>query len=303
VVILTAAGSASQPAAAPADLLAKATTYVAAYEAQFSLLVAEERYVQETRARAVSTAGGALSRSNPGGGFGGGSGREERRTLRSDYLLVKIEGGSGWMPFRDVFEVDGRKVRDREDRLSELFLKPSPSTLERAARIVQDSTRHNIGSVTRTINIPTLALLFLLPDVSGRFAFTADGEETIDGRLTARVAYQEVQRPTLIKTTEPTAALNTIAPLVDLPVRGTFWIDPARGTILKSVLIASDAHLQSQITVTYRPEPGMDVLVPAQMEELYAAANDDRHITGTATYTNYRRFQVSTDEAIKKPPG
>jgi hypothetical protein len=28
-------------------------------------------------------------------------------------------------PFRAVFEVGGRKVRDREDRLASLFLKPS----------------------------------------------------------------------------------------------------------------------------------------------------------------------------------
>ena len=303
VVSATAARAQTPPLA---DLVARASQYVAEYERQFSLLVAEEHYQQQTRARDANAGGGGfLSRSNPGGGgFSGPRSREQTRTLKSDYLLVQLEGGGGWLPFRDVFEVDGRKVRDREDRLTALFLKPSASSFERAARIVQDSTRHNIGSVNRTINIPTLALLFLLPDIRPRFRFTIDGEEVVGARRTVKVAYEEVQRPTLIKTTPPGRKMDQPGGLTeDLPVRGTFWIDPADGVILKTQLIAADAFLKSQTVVTFRTEPGLAVLVPNQMEEIYSAANDDLDITGTATYTNYRRFQVNTDENVKKPPG
>ena len=114
------------------------------------------------------------------------------------------------MPFRDVFEVDSRKVRDREERLATLFLKPSESSLSQAMLIMQDSTRHNLGNVVRTINIPTLALMLLHESVTNRFEFVANGSETVAGQSTVIVQYREVQRPALIRT----------GPDRELPLRG-----------------------------------------------------------------------------------
>ena len=52
--------------------------------------------------------------------------RPRRRCrLRSDLLLVKTEADEGWVSFRDVYDVDGAPVRDRDDRLKKLFLEPS----------------------------------------------------------------------------------------------------------------------------------------------------------------------------------
>ena len=279
------------------EVLSRASRYVAAYENRFSVLVAEERYVQETRRQTVTT-GGNLSQQNPGGGFSGPRGAEQRRVLRADYLIVKLEGGGGWMPFRDVFEVDGRAVRDREDRLAALFLKPSASSFAQAARIMAESTRHNIGSITRTINIPTLALLLLHPDVVSRFTFTRGD---VDAEGDWAIEYREEARPTLIKTMAR-GAHGLASPTADLPLRGRMWIDPISGALSKTELVASDALLQTKIVVTYRHDPTLDLRVPAQMDEFYSTPADERDIVGTATYTNYRRFQVSTAEAIKKPP-
>ena len=50
------------------------------------------------------------------------------RELKSDLLLLKPAGADAWMAFRDVFEVDGEPVRDRTERLSQLFLERTPST-------------------------------------------------------------------------------------------------------------------------------------------------------------------------------
>jgi hypothetical protein len=158
-VAMTAAGAAT--AAQPAslgDVLARAEQYVTQYERRFSALVAEEHYVLEVR-RPAAQRGGV----------------RESRTLRSDYLLVQLDAGAGWMPFRDVFEVDGRRVRDREDRLGRLFMVPATeAAFDQAVRIMADSTRYDLGGVTRTINVPTLALLFLHPE---EYAGTED-----DGR-------------------------------------------------------------------------------------------------------------------------
>jgi len=88
-------------------VLAKAVDYVAGYQRQYSMLVAEERHVQRTRT--------------------------EQQTLRSDVLLVRPPGLDAWVSFRDVFEVNGRPVRDREDRLKRLFLDGSPEALKQLA--------------------------------------------------------------------------------------------------------------------------------------------------------------------------
>jgi hypothetical protein len=102
LVGLASAGTAQESAVSLDQVLARASAYVGGYEQAFSLLVAEERYVQEIRRPDTVGGGGNLSQRNPGGGFSTGGGVRSRRVLRSDYLLIRLGGGGGWMPFRDV---------------------------------------------------------------------------------------------------------------------------------------------------------------------------------------------------------
>src|SRR4029077_6651717 len=90
-------------------------------------------------------------------------GRVLTRVLTSDLLLVRPIGGDAWVQFRDVFRVADQPVHDRNDRLAALFLNPSRSSHDQAARIVAESARYNIGNVERTINVPVLPLLLLTP--------------------------------------------------------------------------------------------------------------------------------------------
>jgi hypothetical protein len=281
------------PPAAPipslAAVLTRAGEYALAYESRFSLLVAEEDYYQ--RADRPPQAGNAnqARTSNPSGSFDIG-GRRARR-LRSDYLLVKSDEG-GWLPFRDVFEVDGRKVRDREDRMVKLLLSPSPSALDRARRLMDESTRYNLGRVVRTINIPTLAVLLVQPNLRARFVFTRDGETMVAGRSAWALAFDERVRPTLVRTT--TGA--------DLPMSGRLWIDPATGTVLKTEMSVADSNVIATVAVEFREDTSLDLWVPAEMTEYYKATSSSDEIRCTATYKNYRKFSVSTDEEIEKPP-
>lgn len=271
-------------------LLAKATGYVTGYEKAFSLLVSEEHYVQEIR-RPINP-GSNVSRTNPGGGISGGD-VSARQILRSDYLLVQLGEGAGWMPFRDVFEVNAAKVRDREDRLAKLFLSNDASRFDLADRIMAESTRHNIGSITRTINIPTLTMMFLHPRVRERFTFSLRGEESVAGIATRRMAFRETARPTLIKTTRGR----------DLALTGDMWLDPATGAVVRTTLTAADPALRATVTVTFRRDEGIEIWVPGEMQEQYSEQNSSNEIFATATYTNVRKFQVSTNEKIAKPPG
>ena len=290
--IATALGGAAfaQPAATAERLLDKATAYVAEYEKAFSLLVSEEYYVQEIR-RPLNP-GANLSRANPGGGMQGGDVRS-RRVLRSDYLLVQLGPGAGWMPFRDVYELDTNRVRDREDRLAKLFLANQAERFELADRIMAESTRHNLGNVSRTINIPTLAVMFVHPRVRDRFTFVLDGEELFGDRPVKRLRYRETTRPTLIKTTRGR----------DLVLEGQLWIDEETGAVVKTALTAADPAVRATVMVTFRRDEPLAIWVPQQMDEYYKAQNALDEIFATATYSNVRRFEVNTDEKIRKPPG
>ncbi len=274
------------------QVLARASAYVDEYVERSSLLVAEEHYVQEIRRPDNNPVAGNLSRTNPGGGFASGGGVRKRQVLRSDYLLVRLGGGGGWMPFRDVFEVNGSQVADRDDRLTTLFLRPSATSFDQATRIMADSTRHNVGSVTRTVNIPTLALMFLHPDIRPRFAFVRVGLDTVAGRDAWVVEYHERDRPTLIKTTRGR----------DLAVAGKVWVEPAAGTVLKTSMTAADPLVRAVVTTTYREDAALHFWVPDRMDEHYIAGSDADETTGHATYTNFRRFTVNTDDVMRRPP-
>ena len=69
------------------------------------------------------------------------------------------------MGFRDVFQVDGRAIRDHEDRLMKLVTQPASDSIAQAKRMADESARFNLGSIVRTINMPTLALMFLRSDM------------------------------------------------------------------------------------------------------------------------------------------
>ena len=83
------------------------------------------------------------------------------RELTSDFLLVRTSP-SGAQAFRDVIDVDGKPVRNREDRLRKLFLEQPKTAVEQARAIARESERHNIG-MQRTGNSPLLPLRFLRP--------------------------------------------------------------------------------------------------------------------------------------------
>lgn len=140
---------AAQPAAqAPSldDVLQRSAAYVSEFRKQLSDIVAEETYRREIAKTArISNA----FKVNP------------PRTLKSDLLLVKPDDSDRYVELRDVFEVDGAPVRNRESRLELLARAPSAPSGASIASIVTESARYNIGSITRNINTPLMTLQFL----------------------------------------------------------------------------------------------------------------------------------------------
>ena len=287
VALLVAASPATGAAQEPSliDVLVRATDYVSRYSEQLSGTVAEERYDQ-------------LSTGPPTRGFGRFSNERSnryRRTLRSDYLLVQLLGRDRYYGFRDVFEVDGRPVRDRDERLTKLFLNPSASADAQIRGIMSDSSRYNIGDVHRNFNVPTLALLFLRPAYKPRFAFERVTDD--DPRLGLDrpdeaanlwvIGYQEDWPTTVIRGRERS----------NLPAEGRFWVEPASGRVLASELVVENDELAAIITVRYKVDLKLGHLVPAEMRERYENHRQNSRVDGTATYTDFRQFQVQVSES------
>jgi hypothetical protein len=247
------------------EILNRAAIYVAAFHKQLSGIVAEESYEQHIKKQSTVY---DLS----------------RRKLRSDFLLVRPVGADRYVEFRDVFEVDGRALRDRQDRLTKLFLDPPPGAQTQLERVARESARFNIGRVYRTLNTPVLPLAFLLIDYQSQFAFTAKPDPATSAMV---LAFKETGRPTLVRT--PVGK--------DIPARGRFYIDPASGAVTQSELIVEDAGVKATVNVTYRADEELGFFVPVEMREVYLAGRDE--IEGRATYGRFRRFQVNVDEQIR----
>lgn len=184
-------GHASQQAFTIEQLLDRATIYVEDFVAKLSRVVAEERYVQEFL---LSSPQGSR------GSFLGSPKVAERRTLTSDLLLVKPAGLDQWFIFRDVFEVDARPVRDRENRLTKLFLetRDTVTAIERANEIGIASAQYNIRQIG-TVDNPMLALGFLQRVYRPRFRLTLRGRDVSAGQDVWIVEFRETARPSIIR--------------------------------------------------------------------------------------------------------
>jgi hypothetical protein len=273
-----------------ADVLRRAGAYVEDFQRQLSGIVAEETYIQEVI---------------PPMGMNATGGRIQRRQLRSDLLLVRPEKEVTWVQFRDVFEVDRRPVRDREERLVRLFLHADASSARQADHIRAESARFNIGRIERTMNVPVLPLAVLAPSSQDRFRFTVDenggderpriGNAPVPSspifRATAEVwivKFEEQQGPTLVYTS---GGRNIFS-------RGRFWIEPITGRVLMSEMITEDPAVRGELVVSYQSEPLLGLLVPIELRERYSEGARRPTITGQATYSNFRRFQVAVEQNI-----
>jgi hypothetical protein len=101
------------------------------------------------------------------------------------------------------------------------------------------------------------------------------------------IDYEETSTPTLI------VGRNA----QDLPARGRFWIEPETGRVVRTRIETRPDGSTNSIEVVFREEPKLGLWVPGRMDERRETRLDK--MEGSATYTNYRRFQVSTEVVIK----
>ncbi len=269
---LAAAPAGAQPPDVAA-LVERAGAYVSRFVDEFSNVVSEERYTQESVSNRTGTSSAGT-----------------RRELRSDFLLVRPSAATEWVPFRDVFSVDGSAVRGREERLTKLFIDASPAALEQAGAIAAESSRYNLGNVRRTVNNPFIGLAFLQPVHHQRFTFALGKRDDDLGRDVWIVEARETARPTLI-----TGAYGR-----DMPARGRYWIAVANGTVLRTELAFTDVSVAATVSTEFKVDDAFGLAVPVRMRESYIMTGLSS-VTGQATYGRFRRFGVTASETVTVP--
>jgi hypothetical protein len=256
--------------------------YVDAYESRLGAISAEEDYRQTV----VPVAGSR---------FSNGPAMLTRRTRA--YIFSVSLGTLGWVAFRDVFELDGRQIRGREERLSRLLQNVTPDSLEQARQIASESARYNLNPrnmrINRTLNVPLAALIYLRRANQSRSDFRLGKTEKIDGVTCVALHFREQAQPRLIGTNDGAAA------------QGTFWIDAAAGgRLVRSQLqidsaVKREQMLRSEISVTYSPVGNFDIWLPTRMDESYVFLVGGEQLTAHADYSHFREFKVTTSEDIK----
>ena len=271
LVLIVVAPPPRADAGAPSvkDVMRRVGAYVDANGEKASIVVATEEYTQELR--------------------GSGTNGLETRRLLADFAIVKVQSLGAWWGFRDVLEVDAMQVRDRDDRLVRL-LTESAGRYDEARRLSDESARFNIGGIQRNFNVPTTALFFFRSEHHDRFKFSAKGVSR-DGIW--EIVFRETSKPTLIRTPTGDSVIS----------KGSIWVNPANGTIVRTLLEVDGFVNQEgrrttgtgRVDVQYRRVPELDKWLPEWMDEAFHATRDGETetITGRAWHTKYRQFQTS----------
>ena len=260
------------------EVLAREAAYLREFVQRFSNVVAEERYVQDAKTVPRARTRGAAV---PSRLF------TRHVELMSDFLLVKLKESGEWLAFRDVFDVNGEPVRDRDERLTKLFINPTQSILDEANAIALEGARYNLGSAERTINNPLLVLAFLQATYQPRFRFSLNTSDKDAGPGIWVLEYKEQSRPTLIR--EQSNGGDVVA-------KGRIWIESESGRVVKTELAVNELD---NIVTLFRFDERFRIAVPVEMREEYWT--DSESIVGVASYSRFRRFHVTTDEEFQEP--
>ena len=201
------------------------------------------------------------------------------RRVTSEFLLVRYPGSDrDLLFFRDVSHVNGAVPPDRQQRLIDLFLSPMTRVRDRVREITLAAEQH----VPPALN-PIYVLAFLQADFQGRFELTTSDAGQEWPREVKAVSFVETARLTLLRA----------GPLgdLDVPARGTAWIEEGTGRILQTELqVVVSGRTPTTIVTRFRLDDRLQIMVPEQMRT--------RNPDGVAVYSNYRRFTVQSETEV-----
>jgi hypothetical protein len=265
-VLIVTLGSCVAVAQAPplASLLQRAGEYALRYEERFAAVISDEEYEQHAEGRSYRG--------------------PRNRKIVSEMMFLWLTGEKAWLSVRNVVRVDGSAIKNSQKRLDRLLSDNAPVGIAHLRRTRDEGARFNIGTIRRNFNDPMFPLRFLEPEMQGRFTFALTGQETVDGIATTKVTFEEQAQPTFIQ--DGTR---------DLPSHGILWMADD-GRVLRTRFDVRDPPrgLTAIIIVNYRPDPKLDMLVPATMHEIYLASGPaSERVECNARYSDFRQFETA----------
>jgi hypothetical protein len=205
---------------------------------------------------------------------------KRKRHLKSDFMLVAYPGRKELvMVFRDVREVDGKPVRDKQDRITKLFLEPFNNAIRRAQDIQRDGLRHSVDN--GRLMDPLAVITYLQAEYQGGFRISL-------GDMASSLG-PDIREISLT----PIPARGRIAQ----PARA--WVSEATGEVVKTELRSGFGARAEITTTTFGLDPVLKIRVPLEMKDEVPRGSDD--FIGTATYANFRRFEVRTEAEVQVP--
>jgi hypothetical protein len=248
-------------------LLDRLATYLESYETALGTVIADEHYVQEEVRRGLT---------------------RRRRVTDSEVMFLRLPGYAEWFGVRDTKKVDGKDVTGTGTALAELLKNPGGDMLERAAAIVEASSKYNLGG-RRTINMPTVPLEALSVRNHARYIFKVRGRSRIEGTQVRRLDFAEFDEPTLVQSADGGSLWS----------RGSAWVEIETGALRRTELtVGADPpgafrrqELESRIRVDFTREAKLELLVPKELVENFWIRGGMGY--GRGRYSNYRKFSTS----------
>jgi hypothetical protein len=195
-----------------------------------------------------------------------------RRQLTSDFLLVGYPGRTDrLLTFRDIRQVDGQPVTDQTDRITQLFLNPFDSAVARATEIQLEGLRHSLSG-GRLVN-PLSILAILQPEYQQEYRFTRQGLDRTLGSAIRRIDLMRLRTP------------------LSSQLRGSVWVSETTGEVVRTLRIVGS----ERTTTTFEADRELRIRVPVRMED------EVGNFRGSATYSNFRRFNVRTESTLDAP--
>ena len=255
-------------------LTSAAVNYVTEYEKQFAFLIADEEYRQTL--------------------FDADGRKSKTRLIKAELFLTYLPADGEWIAVRDVIEVDGEPVKDRED-LRALLAKRDQIRLVK--ELTSRNARYNLGRVERNFNEPTLPLLLLDAKRTPRIKFDRKRVTREDDVTLAVLAFEEREPPTLVATPNEGA----------VRAKGEFLLDAATGTVRRTLFQLTRPGIDVKLETAYVKDEKLKLWLPSVFTERYQsgsniggirlssyAARASRELVECeAKYTNYRRFEVT----------
>jgi hypothetical protein len=241
-------------------LLQRVAAYVQRFVDDLTNVVAEEELRQEFRLSAP-----------------------KRRILRSDFLLVRYPGEEKlYLTFRDVLEVDGKPVRDQQERITRLFLEPFDDAVRRAGEIQRDGLRHSAPN--GRLADPLAVVAFLQAGYHQNFQFSVGGAAPKWG-----ADVRELRMTQIVESGSR-----------QIPIQATAWIAEGSGRVVRTEMRTGRAPSIRLTTTTFGVDRALQIDVPVEMRDSVPFGKDDEFL-GTAVYRNFRRFQVRADQELQTP--